>query len=615
MTTGQHGRRAAPVLSIKIAEEQDVVTARQRARQLADLLGFDSQDQVRIATSVSEITRNVLQYAVEGRLVFSIDLHSQPQYFCVTVSDKGPGIAALDSIITGAYESPNGMGIGLTGTRRLMPLFEIESKPGEGTTVRFGKPIPGGRVPLLSSDLGALCQRLSQQRTAGAADELQRQNSDLLQTLEVLRQRETELEKRQQELSRLNVELEETNRGVVALYAELDEKAAALRHADEMKSRFLWHVSHEFRTPLNSIQALSRLLLGHADGPLSAEQEKQVGYIRQAAGELTEMVNDLLDLAKVEAGKAEVRMTRVDAGQLLGSVRALMRPLATNEAVRLIFDEPPAGLWMRTDEGKVSQILRNIISNALKFTESGAVKVAASLAPHGEEISFAVEDTGIGIAPENLARIFQEFAQIESPMQRTVKGTGLGLPLSRKLAELLNGTLIVKSRLGVGSEFVLTLPRNLRREERESAQGANGRTPQSILLIDDDERSRYVTRQMFAGTRHDILEASGGVEGSERARFELPALIVLDLAMPDQSGFVVLEELKANPATRDIPVVIQTSIKLSEADRDRISERALTILPKEDLDRRQALLKIREALGEADLFANEREFANGKGAS
>ena len=147
--------------------------------------------------------------------------------------------------------------------------------------------------------------------------------------------------------------------------------------------------------------------------------------------------------------------------QVLGAVRALMRPLATNDEVTLIFEEPPPGLVMETDEAKLGQVLRNLVSNALKFTERGEVRIRISYSPESDRISFFVGDTGIGIAPEHLDVIFQEFSQIDHSIQKRVKGTGLGLPLSRKLAELLGGTLEVSSRQGVGSTFVLTLPRKI----------------------------------------------------------------------------------------------------------------------------------------------------------
>ena len=339
-----------------------------------------------------------------------------------------------------------------------MDRFHISSTPGRGATVLFSKRLPPQARRIEMRDIGRIGGSLVQQPTSGLDQELQRQNRDLLQSLNALRTRELELEKRQEDFIRLNVELDETNRGVVALYAELEEKAVALRRADEIKSRFLSHVSHEFRTPVNAVLALTRLLLDRVDGDLSTEQEKQVSYIRDAAQQLAEIVNDLLDLAKVEAGKIEVHPTLIDLSQFLGATRALMRPLVARETVNLVFEEPAAGLTIYTDESKLGQILRNLISNALKFTPHGEVRVAAHLSKKGDEICITVKDTGIGIAPEDQERIFQEFSQINNPIQRHVKGTGLGLPLSRRLAELMGGSLSVESVVGEGATFTLSLP-------------------------------------------------------------------------------------------------------------------------------------------------------------
>jgi signal transduction histidine kinase len=273
-----------------------------------------------------------------------------------------------------------------------------------------------------------------------------------------LRQNEERLRQRQEELERLNQELEDVNRGMVTLYAELDEKAKELRHADEMKTRFLSNVSHEFRTPLNSIFALSSLLLDRVDGELSVEQEKQVGFIRQAADSLLELVNNLLDLAKVRAGKIDVHVVEFDAVNLFSALRGMLRSLLVNEAVRLVFEEPEGVPLLCTDEGKVSQILRNFISNALKFTERGEVRVTARYDEDSGAVTFSVSDTGVGIPREDQERIFEEFTQLANPAQSQFKGTGLGLPLCRKLAELLGGRIELESEVGVGSKFSVTLP-------------------------------------------------------------------------------------------------------------------------------------------------------------
>ena len=265
------------------------------------------------------------------------------------------------------------MGLGIVGARRLMDRFAIESAPGAGTTVVLGKALPAGRA-------------VSEPRTwAGSREDLARQAPDdsagggAAAEPGAAADAWTSCAAARRSCAQLNRELEDTNRGVVALYAELDEKAESLRRAAEMKSRFLSNMSHEFRTPLNSILALSRLLLDRADGELTPEQEKQVGFIRKAAQDLTELVNDLLDLAKVEAGKdgrpaATSSTSRTCSARLRGMLRPL---LATNPAVALVFEDPAEPPMLHTDEGKVSQILRNFISNALKFTERGEVRVRA----------------------------------------------------------------------------------------------------------------------------------------------------------------------------------------------------------------------------------------------
>ncbi len=597
---------ARHLLSVNIQQERDLVTARQRARQLSALLGFSQQDQTRIATAVSEVARNAYQYAAGGRLDFSIDLQARPQFLSVQVTDQGRGIGDVDSILAGSYVSSTGMGVGLTGTSRLMDEFRIDSSP-QGTTVRFGKAIPKLFEII---DISQLCSTLAQQRPTALAEELERQNRDLLQTLDMLGQRESELERRRQDLERLNLELEETNRGVLALYAELDEKAEALRRADEMKSRFLSHVSHEFRTPVNSVLALTRLLLMRTDGELSPEQEKQVSYIRDATQQLADIVNDLLDLAKVESGKTEVRLAEVDAGQFLGATRALMRPLASNEAVTLICEDPSPAIVFESDEGKLGQILRNLISNALKFTQRGEVRVKAALSASGDSVVFTVKDTGIGIAPEDQERIFQAFTQIEHPIQTRVKGTGLGLSLSRRLATLLGGTLAVESEIGVGSTFSLTLPcgRVIKKSADQKTGTEQRARSKAILVVDDETTSRYLVERLLRGTKHHIIEASGS-DAAERARFEAPALILLDLVMPDSTGFEILDRLKSNPETADVPVIIHTSKVMTETDYARLGSRIAAVLPKGTEGRLPALIAMRKILGEPDLFSSEPEFS------
>lgn len=267
-------------------------------------------------------------------------------------------------------------------------------------------------------------------------------------------------------LAAVNAELAETNHGVVALYAELEDRAEQLRHATELKSRFLAYMSHEFRTPLGSISSLSRILLDRLDGPLTVEQEKQVLFIQDSTAELTDMVNDLLDLAKVETGRITISPAWFEMVDLFSALRGMFKPIRISEAVSLIFEEPRGVDRLYTDHKKISQILRNFVSNALKFTESGTVRVTARGDADGT-VTFSVADTGIGIARENQAALFNDFVQIDSPVQKRMRGTGLGLSLSKKLAELLGGSVAVDSDLGRGSVFSVTVPIRLPGYEAE----------------------------------------------------------------------------------------------------------------------------------------------------
>jgi signal transduction histidine kinase len=320
------------LLAVAIERDTDVVVARRRARQVAELVGFERQDQSRITTAVSEIARNAFEYAGGGRIELRLAGTPPQQSLEVAVSDKGPGIRDLEDILAGTHVSATGMGIGIRGAQRLMDEFEVESHPGAGTTIVMRKRLPRRAPAVTPSSLRKIADALAQDEKLDPVSEVVRQNQELLFSLDELRRREDELDE-------VNQELQDTNRGVVALYAELEERAEHLRRADELKSRFLSNMSHEFRTPLNSILALSRLLLGRVDGELTEEQERQVRYILKSAENLTELVNDLLDLAKVEAGKIEVKPAEFTLETMFGTLRGLMRPLLSGDAVALVFEE------------------------------------------------------------------------------------------------------------------------------------------------------------------------------------------------------------------------------------------------------------------------------------
>jgi signal transduction histidine kinase/CheY-like chemotaxis protein len=555
-----------PVLTLALQRESDLVPARQRARQVAALLGFAPQDQTRIATAVSEICRNALRYAGGGRVEFMLDDAGDGTSLVVRVRDEGPGITCLAELRAGTYRSATGMGLGIVGAERLVDSLDLVTAPGRGTTVSLRKRLPRGAPP---PDPTTIVAELARQPPRSAADELDFQNRELLATLADLRER-------QEDLERLNRELEETNRGVVALYAELDERAAGLRLAGEQKSRFLSHLSHEFRTPVNSIRALSRLLLDRLDGPLTDEQEKQVRYVRKAAESLGDLIDDLLDLGKIEAGRIEVALAPMELESLFGTLRGMFKPLVTNPDVRLVFAAPGDLPTVEWDESKVAQILRNLVSNAVKFTEAGEIRVEACHDDGSDEVIVDVADTGIGISAEHREHVFDEYAQLDHALQRRHKGTGLGLSLARRLAGLLGGSLVlVDSEVGVGSRFRLRLPRVGGVAAGAGAAALADAAPRKhetstapvALIVDDDEASRYVLRRPLEQQGWIVEEAVDAAEALRRVEASVPGIVLLDLNLPDAPGESVLRALRSAPATHATPVIVVTARMLGDAER------------------------------------------------
>ena len=577
---------------VRIAGDEDVVFARQRARQIAAALGLDVPAQTRLATAVAEIARNAANYAGGGTVAFTVNRKASTLE--VSVSDRGPGIPHLDYVLNGTYRSTTGSGFGITGARALVDGFHIDSQPGRGTTVLLRQRLPARRGSMERFDFTPLAQRLAREKTRSAVQEILEQNRELLFAFEELRRGE-------RQATMANTRLVEAERVAQALSAELEDKSEQLRRAEELKSKFLSNIAHEFQTPLNSVGALSRMLLDETGGELSSEQRTQVEYIRQATRDLSDLVNDLLDLAKADAGKATLRPARFTVAELFGALRGLMRPLQSS-TVSLEFDACPLPALF-TDEGKISQILRNYISNALKFTERGEVLVVAEAASD-TSIVFRVTDTGIGIPAEEQNLLFQEFNQLPNRLQDRVRGTGLGLAVCKRLAEVLGGSVGAESEPGKGSTFWLRVPILAPGHEAPSefpgipAPAAEGPV---VLVVDDDERARYVLRYVLTSAGCRVVEASGGQEGVALALSEHPDAIFLDLQMPDMPGAEALARLKRNTVTSHIPVVICTSQPVDASERERLLSHVAAVLPKACLADPEGEQEIRDAFKAANI--------------
>jgi signal transduction histidine kinase len=569
---------------VDVRGEDDVVRAHQTTRTIAAQLGFSTFEQTRIATAVSEIARNASTYAAGGTVTFGLD--DVGGALAITVVDRGPGIPDVAAVLSSERAQAAGLGAGIPGARRLMDTFVIDSSPG-GTRVEMTKRIP----------------RRAGKPDAGRITTMQRQLAGQLadEPSQEIRRLQRDIAERDRRLVELTEELTETNRGVMALHAELEDRAEYQRRAVELRTRLLSEMGHELRTPLHSLSTISQFLLDRLDGELTPEQDRQVRIIHEIAESLTAYVNDLLDLARTDAGRAVVHLTRFLVEAVLRSLRRILQPLAPPGVALRIAVEP--GLPpITSDEQKLSQIIRNLVANALKFTERGAVEIRALRA--GDGIVFEVADSGIGIAPEHHDLIFHEFAQVDGHVQPRMRGSGLGLPLSRRLAELLGGTLTVTSELGVGSTFRLELPLEAGVAAvpgpEPAAPVVAAAAPRAgqprVLIVDDNRASRYVLRRWLDG-RYRVDEATTGHDGLRLAATR-PDAIFLDIVMPDLTGFEVLERLKADPATRDIPVVVYTALGLGVHDRARLGE-AVSILRKSTPSRVADRAAIEEALVKA----------------
>jgi signal transduction histidine kinase/DNA-binding response OmpR family regulator/CHASE3 domain sensor protein len=427
---------------------------------------------------------------------------------------------------------------------------------------------------------------------------LQGKNAQLQQQRAQLQQSEAALTAQAEELRATNAELVETGRILNDSNAQLErtrqaleQKATELARASQYKSEFLANMSHELRTPLNSVLLLAKSLADNEEGHLSADETESARVIQESGSHLLQLINDILDLSKVEAGKMEVLADEAPVAEILATVESRFRPVARQRALALRVEQAP-GLpqTLRTDSAKLQQILTNLLSNAFKFTEHGRVSLLLrrpDQAPPGapdllpaQAVLFEVSDTGIGIAPEKLVRLFAPFEQADASTSRKYGGTGLGLAISRRMARLLGGDLQVSSVAGEGSVFRLYLPERFAGPAAEPAgpapaaepAGASGAARMidalappaagsgaSILVIEDDVTFANVLAGMVQKRGFRAVLAHDAATGLSLAR-QQPTAVLLDIHLPDQDGWLVLQQLKADALTRHIPVHIVSGV-------------------------------------------------------
>ena len=433
---------ATAVLTLDLRSQEDVLLTRRRARDLAALLQFTPAEQIGLSTAVWEVAR-----LAEPTGQVELAVVETPPSVAVRITVSG----VPHSVLSANGEGPR---LDLEALGRLVDQVDARDVSGTATVRLSAAAGPDAWVPGVD-ELGLVLASLTRHDTGGGGpgilDELRQQNFELLTTLATLRERE-------QELTHLNGELRDTNRAVTALYAELEVQAVELRRRAEGIARFLSSLTHELRTPLYAVRGMTEAIVrDHADS-LSDGMRQDIGLIDGAMVEALELVNDHLDIAKLEAGRTIVRLSEVDVPDLFATLRAVVVNLPSNPGVELHFDEVRDVPRLRTDAFKLSQILRNFVVNALKFTEVGHIRVSAAPAGDGAGIHFEVIDTGPGLSPDDQRRAFEEFMQLQADRPGQIRGTGLGLPLTRRLATILGGEVGVRSTLGEGSTFWATVP-------------------------------------------------------------------------------------------------------------------------------------------------------------
>jgi len=400
-----------------------------------------------------------------------------------------------------------------------------------------------------------------------------------------------------EELQKSNDELQILNEELKSQTKELENLNSQLIEASRAKSEFLANMSHELRTPLNSINGYTEVLLDEHYGKINEKQREYLNIINNSGKHLLSLINEILDLSKVEAGAMQLELSDVSIKELIYSSVMMIKEKAMKHNISVNIEiQPETDITLKADERKLKQIFYNLLSNAVKFTEDGG-SVTIKTEKKGDFIQFAVIDTGIGIKKEDIKKLFKPFSQLESPYTKKHEGTGLGLALTKKLVELHHGEIGVTSEYGKGSTFFFTIPVNLTEKEivnveypKPTYQGRK----KTVLLIDDEVNVINLVLDVLAREGFEVYSTTSAREGIKLAKEKQPGVILLDIIMPDINGFEVLKILKDDTDTKDIPIVILTSADLSTEQLQFIKKYAYDTIIKGALSEKQFLSKLKD---------------------
>ena len=507
---------------IRLRHQTSVYEARKKIRGLADALGYDPIVATRLATAVSEATREMLRSSREPRIAVALAMEASPPRLVLDFEGRGatPQLVGLTGFFDGLKqkEAQDGF-LGLRASKRLPnPAFEA--------------------TDTFVTEQRARIQGLSREELM------------------------VEIQQKNRELEQHSAALEET---VAQRTEQLKQAMEAAEDASRAKSGFLANMSHELRTPMNAIIGYSEMLMEDAEDEGNEAAVGDLKKIHSAGKHLLALINDVLDLSKIEAGRMDLYLESFEIPAMVGEVVSTIDALVKKNDNTLKLEVDPSLGAMRADVTKVRQALFNLLSNAAKFTHQGEIGLVVK-GEHADGVDWvrmSVSDSGIGIPPEKIDHVFEEFSQADETTTRDYGGTGLGLPISQRFCQLMGGDITLESTVGEGSTFTIRLPLEVELTSEEAEGAPLEAIPEPgeervVLVVDDDPNALDLLGRTLQGAGVRVVTASDGREALNLARTLQPAAITLDVLMPGMDGWEVLRELKDDPETRDIPVLMVT---------------------------------------------------------